>query len=134
MANRRFASAALLALMSTFMLAPTPAHAASSDCSSGEVCFWDDAGFTDTRKDRTTSLAHFSDIGFNDKTSATYNRMSVAWVLYDDTNYTDSAVCLKSGASVSNLGNYGFGDKTSSAKKRSDNTCPSGSKVFYGAN
>lgn len=109
--------------------------ASTSQCNNGRICFWDDNGFSDTFKYRTVSLGNFSDINFGDKTTSVWNRMTVAWLLYDDAGYSDTRVCVKAGASVTNLGNFGFNDKTSSAKKLTGNTCPSGClEVFSDVN
>lgn len=106
----------------------------TSQCSGGEMCFWDDNGFADTFKALTSSRSNFNDINFGDKTSSVYNRSSVAWVLYDDAGFSDTAVCVMAGATVANLGNFGFNDKVSSALRRSVNSCPSGILPFFGAN
>ena len=127
-------AAAGVAALATLTFVP-PASAASSDCANGGLCLWDDSGFTDTRKRFTASENDMNDIGFGDKASSAYNRTSVAWVLWGNHDYTGDALCLKAGASSTNLDNFsGFGDKTSSAKKRSNNTCPSGVTAVTGPN
>ena len=108
--------------------------ASANECGSGRICFWDDNGFSDTFKYRTVSLADFNNINFGDKATSVLNRMTVAWLLYDDAGYSDTCVCVMAGASVANLGNFGFNDKTSSAWKLAGNTCPSGVLAFDGVN
>lgn len=108
--------------------------ASTSQCSSGRICFWDDSDFLDTFRSMTLSLANFNDINFGDKATSVWNRMTVAWLLYDDAGYSDTRVCVMAGASVANLGNFGFNDKTSSARKLAGNTCPSGVLFFDGVN
>jgi hypothetical protein len=61
-----------------------------------------------------------------------YNRTSVAWIVYDDSNYTDRAYCVFSGYAIPNLGAspYAFGDKISSAQRRPTNECPAGIPIM----
>lgn len=63
--------------------------------------------------------------GFNDLTSSAYNLDSVAWVLYDDTNYGDRRYCIEPGQKIANLhaAAWNFGDKISSAKRLSTASC-----------
>lgn len=126
-----------LGVMLSPLVLSTPSYAApagAADCTSGRLCLWDDVSFTDTKKTFSSSNPNLNNSGFSDKTSSAYNRDKVAWVLYDDTGYKDTAKCLKAGASVSNFGNFGFNDKTSSVYRRSNNTCPAGAAVFTGPN
>lgn len=106
----------------------------TSQCNTGQMCFWDDNGFSDSFRALTSSLSNFNDINFGDKTTSVLNRAAVAWVLFDDAGFSDTRVCIKAGASVANFGNFGFNDKVSSARRRSDDTCPSGVRVFTGIN
>ena len=94
------------------------------ECHPGKFCLFDDTGYEDRRIALTASENNMNDINFGDKTSSVKNRSSVAWILYDDHDYSDTKVCVKPGASISNLADRGFGDKTSSAKRLSRTTCP----------
>ena len=103
------------------------------ECPSGSFCLFDDTNFEDRRKALTSSEDDMNDIDFGDKTSSVMNRSSRAWVIYDDHDYKDRAFCIPPKGSVHNLGTdtVKFGDKTSSAKKMSGSSCPSGVPVLY---
>lgn len=117
-----------LAMVAVFTFAGAPAYAAKSDCPSGKLCLWHNQNYLGTLFTRTSSD---DDLGSNsDEAHSVYNHSNVAWVLYDDKNYStrDRRFCIKSGRSTADLGSgaYSFGDKISSVSKRSKNTCPSG--------
>lgn len=103
------------------------------ECPSGSFCLFDDTSFEDRRKALTSSEDDMNDIDFGDKTSSVMNRSARAWVIYDDHDYKDRAFCIPPKGSVKNLGTdtIKFGDKTSSAKKMSGASCPSGVPVLY---
>lgn len=65
------------------------------------------------------------DRGFGDMASSVRNVSSVAYVLYDDTGYSDRRYCIRAGESISNLHNdaWNFGDKISSVKRLGSNSC-----------
>lgn len=95
----------------------------AGQCQAGLLCAFDDAGYKDRRAALTKSVSDFNTINFGDKTSSVKNASKVAWVLYDDHGYSDTHYCIKPGHAASNLGSYGFNDKTSSAKRLSTSSC-----------
>lgn len=103
------------------------------ECPLGSFCLFDDTKFEDRRKALTSSEDDMNDIDFGDKTSSVMNRSGRAWVIYDDHDYKDRAFCIPPKGSVHNLGTdtVKFNDKTSSAKKMSGASCPSGVPVLY---
>lgn len=94
------------------------------ECHPGKFCLFDDNGYRDRRIALTASENNMKDVSFGDKTSAVKNRSKVAWLLYDDHDYSDRHLCVRPGASLTNLDDYNFGDKTSSAKRLTGTTCP----------
>lgn len=101
----------------------------ASSGSGAWFCLFDDHSYGDRRMVfKSVGENNMNDIDFGDKTSSAINNTSVAWVLYDDHDYKDTKFCLKAGQRVRDFDAYGFGDKTSSLKRMSSNTCPSGSR------
>lgn len=62
---------------------------------------------------------------FGDVASSLRNLSDKAWVVYDDSGYSDRRYCIKAGQSISNLHSdaWNFGDKISSAKVLSTAGC-----------
>ena len=62
---------------------------------------------------------------FGDKASSVWNGSDNAWVLYDDAGYGDRRYCITAGGRISNLhdSRWNFGDKISSIKRLSGNSC-----------
>jgi len=95
----------------------------AGQCQSGLLCVFDDTNYQDRRAAMTSSVSDFNTINFGDKTSSVKNASGAAWVLYDDHGYSDTHFCIAPGHAASNLGSYGFNDKTSSAKRLSTSSC-----------
>jgi hypothetical protein len=105
-----------------------PAMAARGDCASSRLCIWYNQNFTGTIKSYSASNPNLG--GDSDEAHSIYNHTSVAWVVYDDADYStnDRRFCVKAGQYTSDLGqaSYKFGDKITSISRRSNNTCPAG--------
>ncbi|NEY32592.1 hypothetical protein GTU99_10375 [Streptomyces sp. PRKS01-65] len=73
-----------------------------------------------------------ADIGSaGDKASSAKNDDTVAWLLFDDKNFSDRRYCLAPGYYVKDLhfGSWNFGDKISSVKRLTTSSC-SGHPTF----
>jgi len=99
------------------------------ECPKNRFCLFDDRGYEDRRIALKSSVSDMNDLNFGDKASSVKNRANVWWLIYDDHDYDDRALCIKPGVRVADLNSYGFGDKTSSAKPLTASRCPSGSTV-----
>ncbi|MGJ6968365.1 peptidase inhibitor family I36 protein [Streptosporangium sp. G11] len=79
-----------------------------------------------------SSVANLGSYDWNDRASSVRNSDDVAWVLYDDSGFSDRRFCLRAGESVRRLGAdpYKFNDKTSAIKRLTTNSC-AGYPAFY---
>ena len=78
---------------------------------------WDDTDYRDTRKVFVANDDELHGNGFNDKTSAVVNKTDDYWLLFDDINYRDRAMCVAPHSHYPRLANAGFNDKTSSVAR-----------------
>ena len=101
----------------------------AGECPKNRFCLFDDHGYEDRRIALRSAVTDMNDISFGDKASSVKNRQSVWWLIYDDHDFHDRALCIKPGVTIPDLNSYGFGDKTSSAKPLTAARCPSGSTV-----
>lgn len=110
-----------LVLASAILMAgvayPVPAHAGTGYCNRA-VCFWDDKNYEDTTTQTSAAWSNFGSVGFHDKASSVVNATGQHWRIYEDSNYEGKSVCLPPGKRISNLGDYSFNDKASSARPR----------------
>ena len=94
------------------------------ECTPGYLCLFDDEAYHDRRKRFTVSHSDMHDFSFNDKASSVKNKTGSAWVLYDDTGYSDRSYCISAGKSVKSLKDkWDFNDKISSIKRLSRKVC-----------
>jgi hypothetical protein len=107
------------------VVTPTVAQAAKSDCASGRMCFWYNQNYSGTDFYVVDSDTHLG--VYSDKAHSVYNHTSVAWVLYDDLNFdpSDRHFCIRAGVSHPDIGAgpYRFGDKITSVRKLTSNSC-----------
>lgn len=90
------------------------------ECQPGYFCLFDDTDYGDRRIALRAGVSDFNDIDFGDKTSSVANFTSQSWRIYDDNGYSDTSHCFAPRARSTDLSDdYGFGDKTSSARPRS---------------
>lgn len=100
---------------------PAPAWADWDDCSSARLCLYHNQDGEGDWFSRTSSDNDLG--GDSDEAHSVWNRSQVAWLLYDDKDYSDRVLCIRSRYAAADLGDYSFGDKISSVKKRSSDTC-----------
>jgi hypothetical protein len=121
----------LLAAIAVAAVSPTPASAALSQCGSGRMCFWHNQDYGGTFFSRGSSDDHLGEN--SDEAHSLWNRTSVHWIVYDDSNFYGRAYCVVSGYRNSDLGEwpYEFGDKISSARPlAAGHNCPSGIPIM----
>jgi hypothetical protein len=116
------------------VVTPTVAQAAKSDCLDSRLCMWHNQNYASTLFMRTSSDDDL--VSNSDEAHSVYNHTKVAWVLYDDKGYddTDRYFCIKSEVSHPDIGAgpYRFGDKISSVRKLTSNSCGSMPQISQG--
>jgi Beta/Gamma crystallin len=114
-----------LALAAATVTVATTLTAAPSQAYDYPLWLYEHTGYNGYSIALYSSDSNLWNRGFSDATSSVRNVSSVAYVLYDDSGYSDRRYCIRSGESISNLHNdaWKFGDKISSVKKLGSNSC-----------
>ncbi|MBM2615748.1 peptidase inhibitor family I36 protein [Actinoplanes sp. LDG1-06] len=126
----RLVAALGLVLAGVFTL-PQPASAAAGDCARGNLCFWVDSGYSGPRYNlgpgsRNANLQNNPCGGcrsgtnpgangtWNDMASSWYNRQSVPVCLYQNANYSGTAIKIGANGGLSYRAS--FNDRMSSVR------------------
>jgi hypothetical protein len=109
----------VLLAVSVAVSVAAPAYAADTNFPgvANALNLWDDVNYRDTQKVFTASDDELHGNGFNDKTSSVVNKTDDYWLLFDDINFRDRAMCVAPHSHYSRLANAGFNDKTSSVAR-----------------
>jgi hypothetical protein len=116
MLSRPLAVVALAAAVLVVGL-PSQANADPDDCPPNRLCLWHNQNFESTLFHRVASS---SGLGSNsDEAHSVFNNSQNAWILYDDSGFSDRRFCVRPGTRVSDLGSQAvkFGDKISSVQR-----------------